>query len=102
MAEYMPWVIMVIAVVVSIAGLITALIVIARHAGAMGSKLSGLSLRKPYYLLQVEAGNRGVHKLIRMEPSTGQADEGVVSLDEGPSSDPYLPTSDEVDLDARG
>jgi hypothetical protein len=90
MAEYMPWIIMVVIVFGTLAALVVAIVVLARLGFEQSTKIGELSMRKPFYLLQIEKGSQGVRKVVRMEPDVVQQDEGIVPLG-GEGMDDPLP-----------
>ena len=107
MVDWMPWLITAVVTCGSLIVATVAIVSLARLNFELGAKLAELSTRKPYYLLDVEKGARGVRQVVRMEPDT-RDDEGVARSDEAPPPDARLvglneeiPDPDEVIVGSR-
>jgi len=106
MAIWMCWVIEAVVVFGSLSVLAVAVVALSRLAFAQSAKIVELSLRKPFYLCEVERGDRGVCRVIPINEASAKAvvappvePPEPVSLDvhdEYPDVDP-----DEVHLSPR-
>lgn len=92
MADWMPWIIMVVVVFGSLSVLAITVVVLARTVFRLSAKISELSLRKKYYLCEVEKGARGISRVVIGEPDIQQEDDALPDLP---------PDPDEIDVGSR-